>query len=649
MDSREIRNSFLEFQKARGHAIIPSASLIPENDPTLLFTNSGMFPLVPYLLGEEHPAGKRLADSQKSFRAEDIDEVGDNRHDTFFEMLGNWSLGDYFKKDQLNWWFEFLVREMRIDPRRLYETVYAGDERAPRDGESVEILKGIFADYGVEAEEGPPTFGKGALGPGEELDFTRQRIFAYCDKNWWQRGDAIGELGGPDSETFYDTGKPHDSSFGKYCHLNCDCGRFLEIGNSVFMQYQRAENGWKELKSKNVDFGSGLERLAMAVNNLNDIFESDLFSPIIKKIEKLSGKRYSEDQKAFEIIADHLKAACFIMADDKGISPSNRGQGYIVRRLIRRAICYGKKIGINKVAWTGEIAEAVPPIYQGIYPEIERNFEFVSSEFSREEKKFAEALDKGLEELCRGIKNHPWESDFTEPVIQSGDIGPSYWFDAFYFYQTFGLPIEMIKEEFIGKAPSITNLPKSVIEEKWSGIEEDFYKKQAEHQQLSRTASAGMFKGGLADASEKTTKLHTVTHLLLASLRQILGPEVFQKGSNITAERLRFDFSFPRKLTEKESQDVENLVNEKISENLPVTVEEISLEKAKEMGAMGIFDERYGAKVKIYFIGRPGEKPFSLEICGGPHIKMTGELGKFRIIKEEASSRGVRRIKANVD
>jgi alanyl-tRNA synthetase len=626
MDSREIRNSFLEFQKVRGHAIIPSASLIPENDPTLLFVNSGMFPLVPYLLGEEHPAGKRLADSQKSFRAEDIEEVGDNRHDTFFEMLGNWSLGDYFKKDQLNWWFEFLVREMKIDPRRLYETVYAGDERAPRDEESVEILKGIFADYGVEAGEGPPTFGKGALGPGEELDFTRQRIFAYCDKNWWQRGDAIGELGGPDSETFYDTGKPHDPRFGKYCHLNCDCGRFLEIGNSVFMQYQRAENGWKELKSKNVDFGSGLERLVMAVNNLNDIFESDLFSPIIRKIEKLSGKRYSEDQKAFEIIADHLKAACFIMADDKGISPSNREQGYIVRRLIRRAIRYGKKIGINKTAWTKEIAEAVPPIYQGIYPEIERNFSRVAEALREEEGKFAKTLERGLKYFDLILKK----------IVPQVGITANHIFDL---YQTYGFPLEMSFEELDRLGISYD---KKYLTDRFG---EEFKK----HQELSRVSSAGMFKGGLADASEKTTKLHTATHLLLASLRQILGPEVFQKGSNITAERLRFDFSFPRKLTEKELQDVENLVNEKISENLPVTVEEVPLEKAKEMGAMGIFNERYGTKVKIYFIGRPGEKPFSLEICGGPHVKMTGELGKFRIIKEEASSRGVRRIKANAD
>ena len=622
----------MEFQKVRGHAIIPSASLIPENDPTLLFTNSGMFPLVPYLLGEEHPAGKRLADSQKSFRAEDIEEVGDNRHDTFFEMLGNWSLGDYFKKDQLNWWFEFLVREMRIDPRRLYQSVYAGDERAPRDEESVKILKGIFADYGVEAGEGPPTFGKGALGPGEELDFTRQRIFAYCDKNWWQRGDAIGELGGPDSETFYDTGKPHNPSFGKYCHLNCDCGRFLEIGNSVFMQYQRAENGWKELKSKNVDFGSGLERLVMAVNNLNDIFESDLFSPIIKKIEELSKFEYGDKsdadyiaddkkcwvdiRKQIRIIADHIKAATFVLADDVGIVPSNTKQGYVIRRLIRRAIRYGKQLGINKELWLKELANEVKEIYKDTYPELERNFKFVCNELDKEQEKFEKTLENGLKEFEKITGNISGEQSFN-------------------LYQTYGFPIEIIIE---------------LAKEKGFSVDEkEFNEALRKHQELSRTSSAGMFKGGLADASEKTTKLHTVTHLLLASLRQILGPEVFQKGSNITAERLRFDFSFPRKLTEKELQDVENLVNEKISENLPVTVEEISLEKAKEMGAMGIFNERYGAKVKIYFIGRPGEKPFSLEICGGPHVKMAGELGKFRIIKEEASSRGVRRIKANAD
>jgi alanyl-tRNA synthetase len=398
------------------------------------------------------------------------------------------------------------------------------------------------------------------------------------------------------------------------------------------MQYQRAENGWEELKSKNVDFGSGLERLAMAVNNLNDIFESDLFSPIIKKIEELSKLEYgdrsdadyiADDKKCWvdvrkqiRIIADHIKAATFVLADDVGIAPSNTKQGYVIRRLIRRAIRYGKRLGINKELWLKELANEVKEIYKDTYPELERNFKFVCNELDKEQEKFEKTLENGLKEFEKITGNISGEQSFN-------------------LYQTYGFPIEIIIE---------------LAKEKGFSVDEkEFNEALRKHQELSRTSSAGMFKGGLADASEKTTKLHTVTHLLLASLRQILGPEVFQKGSNITAERLRFDFSFPRKLTEKELRDVENLVNEKISENLPVTVEEVSLEKAKEMGAMGIFNERYGTKVKIYFIGRLGEKPFSLEICGGPHVKTTGELGKFRIIKEEASSRGVRRIKANAD
>jgi alanyl-tRNA synthetase len=634
MDSAEIRNSFLEFQEARGHAVIPSASLVPENDPTLLFVNSGMFPLVPYLLGESHPAGKRLADSQKSFRAEDIEEVGDNRHDTFFEMLGNWSLGDYFKKEQLNWWFEFLIEEMKLDPRRLYQTIYAGDERAPRDDESAEILKGIFANYGVEAEEGPATLGKGALGPGTELDFSRQRIFAYCDKNWWQRGDAIGELGGPDSETFYDTGKPHDPRFGEHCHLNCDCGRFLEIGNSVFMQYQRTTDGWQELKNKNVDFGSGLERLTMAVNDRENIFETDLFLPIIQKIEALSGKKYREDQKSFEIIADHLKAALFIMADDKGIRPSNRDRGYIVRRLIRRAIRYGRRIGIRDESWIGEAISVIPPIYRGIYPEIERNLVQVKEALAEEETKFSQTLERGLKYLEAVFRKetHPFEGGVIVPEV---GVTTNHLFDL---YQSYGFPLEMSFEE----------LDRMGIIYDREYLIDRFNQRLVEHQNLSRTASAGMFKGGLADASEKTTKLHTATHLLLAALRQVIGPEVFQKGSNITAERLRFDFSFPRKLTETELQQVENLVNQKIEEGLEVKVEEMSREEAEEKGAMGVFGERYGERVKVYSIGKPGEKPFSLEICGGPHAANTADLGRFRILKEEASSQGVRRIKADV-
>ena len=386
MTSREIRQKFLDFQARKDHAIIPSASIIPINDPSLLFVNSGMFPLVPFLLGEPHPEGKRLTNSQKCFRAEDIKEVGDGRHDTLFEMLGNWSLGDYFKKEQLNYWYEFLINELHLAPERLYQTVYLGDESLgiPRDEESIEILKNIFSEHGISSEIGPDTSGKGEFGPGVPVDFTRVHIMAYRDKNWWKRGEAVGELGGPDSETFYDTERAHDPKFGEHCHFNCDCGRFIEIGNSVFMEYRKTADGWEKIQNKDVDFGGGLERLVMAENGKNNIFETDLFIPIISLLEELSSKKYSDDSRSFEIIADHLKAASFLLGDDAGITPSNTGQGYIVRRLIRRAIRYGRQIGISKNGWTKEILPVIQKIYSAIYPEFLRNEEFISTELVKE-------------------------------------------------------------------------------------------------------------------------------------------------------------------------------------------------------------------------------------------------------------------------
>jgi alanyl-tRNA synthetase len=604
MSADEIRKKYLEFFKERGHSVIPSASLIPENDSTLLFTNSGMFPLVPYLVGEKHPAGKRLTDSQKCFRAEDIEEVGDSRHDTFFEMLGNWSLGDYFKKEQLNWWYEFLIEVLKLDPKRLYQTVYAGDSEIGllKDDEAIAIMKDIFNKYGLEAEEGP--------GSGEEINFSRDRIFAYRDKNWWQRGDALGELGGPDSETFYDTGKPHDPKFGEHCYLNCDCGRFLEIGNSVFMQFEKTKEGWKPLRNKNVDFGGGLERIAMVANNLENIFVSELFSPIIKKIENLSAKKYADNRRAFEIVADHLKAAVFIMSEPARIAPSNKDQGYIVRRLIRRAVVYGQELGVKNDAWIKQIADAVREIYKDVYPELEKNRVFVDEELEKEEAKFMKTLAKGLKEF--------------EKIDQADGISGE---EAFNLYQTFGFPIEVIEE--LAKQKKV-NVDKN-----------GFDKKMKEHQELSRTASSGMFKGGLADQSEATAKLHTAAHLLLAGLRKVLGEHVIQKGSNITAERLRFDFSHSEKLTDEEIKQVEDYVNEAIRADKPVVCEEMDLEQARKSGAMGVFDDKYGNKVKVYDIS-----PYSREICGGPHASRTGVLGKFKIQKEESSSAGIRRIKA---
>ncbi len=617
MDSSQIRQKYLDFFKAREHVIISSASLLPENDSSLLFVNSGMFPLVPYLLGQTHPSGQRLVNSQKSFRTEDIEEVGDNRHNTFFEMLGNWSLGDYWKSEQLHWWYEFLIDELKLDPQRLYQSVYIGsaDGQIPRDTDSVEILLQIFAKYGIDANEAPDMIDGKYPTQDLELGVSRYRIFAYREKNWWQRGDAVGELGGPDSETFYDTGKDHDKKFGEFCHPNCDCGRFIEIGNSVFMQYQKTETGWQELANKNVDFGGGLERLTMVKQAKSNVFQTDLFLDAINKIEELSGKKYESDNRPFEIIADHLKAATFIMGDEKGIGPSNSDQGYIVRRLIRRAIRFGRQLGISRKEWCGQVAQLFIDNYGEVYPELAKNSVFVISELIKEESKFSETLEKG-------------EKEFEK---FSGNISGE---QAFNLYQTFGFPIEMTVE---------------LAQEKGVTVDENsFYIELAKHQELSRTASAGKFKGGLADHSIETTRLHTATHLLLAALRKVLGDHVYQKGSNITAERLRFDFPHPEKMTAEQIAEVEKIVNQAIEAKLPVHFEEMSLDKARQIGASGVFDSKYQETVKVYCVGNEGDY-YSKEICGGPHVENTGELGHFKILKEESSSAGIRRIKAVLD
>ncbi len=619
LTSKELRKKYVEFFKNKNHKEIPSAPLLAENDPSLLFVNSGMFPLVPYLAGQAHPQGKRLVNSQVSFRTEDIEEIGDHRHDTLFEMLGNWSLGDYFKKEHLNWLYEFLVEEIKLDPNKLYQTVFAGSEYAPKDTESIEILEDIFRKYKIQAEVGPETLGKGELGSGVEIKFGGDvKIFPYRDKNWWKRGDAVGELGGPDSETFYDTGREHNPKFGKFCHLNCDCGRFIEIGNSVFMEYARTEKGWeKKLPQKNVDFGGGLERLVMVANNKTNIFETDLFDYLIKYLEKKSGKKYGDNFKSFEIIADHIRAATFLIAN--GGVPSNKDQGYVVRRLIRRSLVYIKKLDIS-FETAEELSQLVINHMSDVYPELERNKDIILVEIRKEGEKFKKTLELGLKKEKSEIIN----------LKNSGlsMIGAKTTFDL---YQTYGFPVEMTEE--IAKEEGMT------INKK--GFKEELQK----HQQLSRTASAGKFKGGLADASEETTRLHTAAHLLLESLRRILGDQIFQKGSNITAERLRFDFSHPTKLTDEEKKKVEDLVNEQIQKKLPVSFEEMSLEEAKRLGAMGVFESKYGQMVKVYTIGE-NDDIFSKEICGGPHIKNTSELGEFKIKKEESSSAGVRRIKA---
>ncbi|MBU2025360.1 alanine--tRNA ligase, partial [Patescibacteria group bacterium] len=554
MKSREIRRRYLEFFRKKGHAIIASASLLPKDDSTTLFVGSGMQPLVAYFLGEKHPSGTRLVNSQKSFRTEDIEEVGDNRHNTFFEMLGNWSLGDYFKKEQLNWVFDFLVKELGIDPERLFVTVFRGNSKLgiDRDHESVEIWKSIFKKAGIQAKDIDYSWKKGMRGA---------RIFYYDQKkNWWSRSGLPenmpeGEPGGPDSEIFYDLGadlKKHENSCfrDKPCHVNCDCGRFIEIGNSVFMEFVKDARGFSRLAQKNVDFGGGLERLTMVVQKKDNVFETDLFLNIIRRIEKLAqGKKYREQMRSFEVIADHLKAACFIMGDDAGISPSNTDQGYIVRRLIRRAIRYGRNLGIIygsaeetvRKPWTKQIAEVVIGDYGGIYPELERNRDFIIKEMTKEEEKFSKTLERGLREFGKMA-----DSEEADNEKISGKA-------AFDLYQTYGFPIEMTEE---------------MAKERELDIDKhEFLEEVERHREISRSGAQKKFKGGLADTKEKTTKLHTAAHLMLWALREILGPEVHQKGSNITEERLRFDFSWPEKLSLDQVKKVEDYVNQAIKED----------------------------------------------------------------------------------
>ncbi len=615
MKAKEIRGKYLRFFESKGHTIISSASIMPENDPSTLFTGSGMQPMVPYLLGEEHPAGTRLTDSQKSFRAGDIEDIGDNRHTTFFEMLGNWSLGDYFKKEQIKWMFEFLTEELKLDPKRIYVSVFRGDKKIDisRDDEAVGFWQEQFKNVGIDAQ---------TVDNAEKKGMQEGRIFYYDEKeNWWSRSGTpdnmpVGEPGGPDSEMFWDFGadlKIHENSpyRNQPCHPACDCGRFLEIGNNVFMEYIKTESGFQPLEKKNIDFGGGLERLAAAVLDNPDVFMGDLFEEIRLKLEELSGKKYNESDEvtnSFRIVMDHLRGATFIIGDNKGVVPSNTDQGYIVRRLIRRAVRYGKQLGIEKNNWTKEIAEVVINKYKDIYSELEENKSFILEQLDKEENQFSKTLEKGLRELEKGT-------------------------DPFVLFTTYGFPIEMTQE---------------LAEEKGIKINiKDFEKKMKEHQELSRTASAGKFKGGLADHSEETTRLHTAAHLLLAALRKVLGNDVQQKGSNITAERLRFDFSYDEKMTDEQKLEVENLVNEAIQKDIRIICEEVPLSEAKEAGAVGAFESKYGERVKVYKIADE-EKTFSYEICGGPHTERTGELGQFKITKEESSSAGVRRIKATL-
>lgn len=603
MTTNELRQNFLDFFKEKGHAIIPSASVVPENDPTVLFTTAGMHPLVPYLQGQPHPMGKRLADAQKCVRTDDIDEVGDNRHLTFFEMLGNWSLGDYFKRESITWSFEFLTekRWLGIDPNKLYVTVFEGDEDAPQDEESIGIWQALFRTHGIDASLG-------------------DRIRAYPKKkNWWGPAGLAGPCG-PDTEIFYDTGKPHDKAFGETCHQNCDCGRFVEIWNNVFMEYDKqADGSFKPLAQKNVDTGMGLERIVAVMQNVETVFEIDAFAPALDKIAQLSGKTYAGHERAFRIIADHVRAATFIIGDERGVAPSNVGQGYIVRRLLRRAIREGRRLGITE-SFTHLVAEVFVGLYGSHYRELEAHLSKIVDELRKEEEKFGKTLEKGMREL--------------EKMMNKGDVTGE---QAFVLFSTYGFPLELTEEIMREHDKSVDR----------ATFESEFKK----HQELSRTASAGTFKGGLADHSVETTRLHTATHLLHQALRTVLGEHVEQKGSNITAERLRFDFSHPQKMTAEEIQKVEEMVNDAIKRDLPVHCEQLPVEEAKQRGAIGLFGDKYaqmGDKINVYFVGDDEKGFFSKEICGGPHVERTSELGSFKIQKEEAVSAGVRRIKATV-
>ncbi len=626
MTPNEVRLKYLTFFKARGHEIVPSSSLVPENDPTTLFTGSGMQPLLPYLLGQPHPKGTRLADSQKCFRSMDIEEVGDNRHTTFFEMLGNWSLGDYFKKEQLRWCFTFLVEEIGLDPNKLYVTVFIGDEKnaIPRDTEAVSIWKELFKEKGIDAKD----VLIGSEANGYEKGMQGGRIFYYdAKKNWWSRAGVPehmpqGEPGGPDSEVFYDFGTPHEQKWGKECHPNCDCGRFLEIGNSVFMQYiKQADGSFALLPKQNVDFGGGLERIVMAAANNPDIIATN-HAAIIAHLEHASGKKYGTDEKetrAFRIIADHMKAAVFLIND--GVRPSNTDQGYFVRRLLRRSVQYADRLGITESTLSG-VVKPIVVMYTEQYPEISAHLEEIAHTVREEEERFRQTLARGLKEFEK---------------LVSGPISAE---NAFRLFSTYGFPFEMTLELAAERGVQVDE----------AGFKEEMKK----HQEESRAGSEQKFKGGLADASVETTRLHTAHHLLLKALQIVLGSHVKQRGSNITAERLRIDFSHPEKMTVEQLSEVEKIVNEKIKEQLPMVRSILPKEEAEKLGAEHEFGAKYPDMVSVYSLGPVGaserdpqfNKAFSIEFCGGPHVGNTSELGTFTILKEEAVAAGIRRIKA---
>ena len=647
----DLRRMYLKFFESKGHAVIPSASVIPENDPTVLFTTAGMHPLVPYLLGAKHPMGNRLTDVQKCIRTGDIDEVGDASHCTFFEMLGNWSLGAYFKKEAIHWSWEFLTSPewLGLDPEKLAFSVFAGDEKAPRDDEAA----GYWKECGVKDDH---------------------IFYLNAKHNWWGPAGTTGPCG-PDTEMFVIKDQP---PCGPDCSPACSCGRYLEIWNDVFMQYNKQQDGtFPPLEQKNVDTGMGLERTIGVLLGAKTVYETDLFSDIIKKIEELSKKTYTSDDeytRSFRIIADHMRTATIIIGDDRGVTPSNVDQGYVLRRLIRRSVRHGMKLEMPE-GMTAEIAKVVVNQYKDVYPELKRNEEFIIAQLLLEEERFQKTLKQGMKEFDKLIFNIGRMTNAVKPVVDAIKAGEDFTAQAdaaakqlpprpeyqnliallkdksdkdallkeaeaflgnlnvidgrsaFKLYDTYGFPIEITTELAAEKGLSVD--------------EKGFQERFKQHQETSHAGAEQRFKGGLADNTEETAKLHTATHLLHAALRRVLGDEVAQKGSNITAERLRFDFSFSRKMTPEEIKEVERLVNEYIKGAAEVVCEEMTVPEAKAKGAIGLFESKYGERVKVYTMGE-----YSMEICGGPHAKNTGDLKSFKIQKEESSSAGVRRIKA---
>lgn len=622
MNTQQIRQAYLEYFSKRNHVVIKRAPLILHDDPTTLFTGSGMQPLLPYLLGEKHPKGTKLVDSQTCFRGNDLEDVGDNRHTTFFEMLGNWSMGEYFKKEQIRWFFEFLVKVVGLDPNKIYVTCFIGNEKynIPRDDEAALIWQELFKEVGIDAK----IVELGSAENGDEKGMQGGRIFFYDDnENWWSRGGGldktpIGDPCGPDSEVFYDFGEAnHDSSYGM-AHPASDSGRFMEIGNQVFMQYRREEDGnFSPLKQKNVDFGGGLERIAAAKLDTPDVFKNSLFLPIIEKLETLSGKKYESNLVSMRVIADHLRAAVFLGVD--GAVPSNKEQGYVMRRLIRRAVRYAFDLGIEQ-NFLEEIVPVIASMYREDYPEVKENESEVIRVLVKEEKVFRQTLRKGLRELEK----------LNKDKITGKEI--------FTLYDTYGFPAELSVEEVFKREYD--------LEENWR---DTFDREMALQKERSKTAAKGVFKGGLAGHDPIHIKYHTLTHMMYQAIRMVLGTDIMQHGSNITAERLRFDFNYPRKVTKEELNEIERIVNEKVKEDLPVSFKEYDTKEAFKLGAIGAFGDRYGDTVKVYQIG-PDDNRFSFEICGGPHVSHTGEIAEggkiFKIKKEGSSSAGIRRIKA---